>query len=236
MYRGLPRIVAFSIALLAPCASAQDQKASPDGDAAMKKAMEEAFRIRTDPNGHTYFPKGRESYYTKYLSAMKEPSLFERGTDPPDFEFRFTWLRSFHDPIAIRIWKAKDGHRMRVVRLAHQNDHSPDRIVVDITRELKKDEWQTLEKTMDVPSLQKPLSDAEDYAAMVGNDGAMWIYETCANQKYQVLEFWCLKEYGPKHYEFLHNPKQVRDTAALLQFSLQLLKLANLKIPAHELY
>ena len=202
----------------------------------MQKEVDEAFRIRTDPNGHTYFPKDRESYYTKYLSAMKEPSLFDRGQDHPTFAFRFTWLRSFHDPIAIRIWKSKDGHMMRVVRLAYQKDHRPGRISVDNTRKLKEDEWQGIEKAMNVPSLQKPLTDAEELAAMIGNDGSMWIFETWANQKYQMIEFWCLKEYGPKHYDFLPDPKQIRDTAALFQFSLKLIKLAELKIPAHELY
>ncbi len=62
------------------------------------------FRVHPAPDGKAYFPKGKESYYTFYLAAMKEPSLQAAEARADDFHFRFTWLRSFDDPVSVRVW------------------------------------------------------------------------------------------------------------------------------------
>lgn len=197
----------------------------------------EPLKIRSDSSGHPYFETGKESYYTEYLAAMKEPSLFKRDKDRPPFEFRFLWLRSFHDPISVRIWESPDGHMMRVIRVTQHKDYSLGPLKVDQTRKLSRDEWSAAQALLDLSLLLPPMSKVEDLNDAGGMDGARWIFETCANQKYQMLDFWSLKDLGPKRYEGMGlDTSKVRDTAKLYKLGRHLLSLAGLKTPENEIY
>lgn len=50
-------------------------------------------------------------WYSGELSAFGEPSLYRRPASAPR-SIRFTWLRSFHDPVVIRVDTAKDGRQV----------------------------------------------------------------------------------------------------------------------------
>ena len=82
-------------------------------------AVDDTFEVNKDPSGAVYFPLGREAYYTKYLAAMNEPSLFRRAKARPDFELRFTWLRTFHESQAVDWQIPSNQFRIRDLRNNH---------------------------------------------------------------------------------------------------------------------
>lgn len=220
-------------------AGAADEPKDPFSGTPTKASqpIDDAFKVHTDLDGRAYFKPGSESYYTKYLAAMKEPSLYERGPGRPEFEFRFLWLRSFHDPIAIRIWRTAEGFMIRAIRITQHKDYSLGATTVDSTRKLSADESRVLGQLLDVPSLLTPLNETELLSGEGGLDGARWIFETCSEKKYQMIQFWCLKDYGPTRYAELGlDRSKIRDTQRLLKIALHLLELGNIKIPDDEIY
>ena len=163
-------LIAMSITLCAlPHGSARAEE-KPKEDPALK-ASDDAFKIIPDPSGRAYFPKGKESYYTCFLAAMKEPSLMPQQVTANAFALRFTWLRSFHEPIAIRIWREGNEYRIRGVRLAKQPDLGPGPISHDKTRKLTKDEFEKIQRIIEGTDFWKSLNDFEIFM-MSGNDGA----------------------------------------------------------------
>ena len=59
-----------------------------------------------------YFPKDKVdefsvNWYGKQLSALDEPSLYMQRVSNKSI-YRFLWLRTFHNPIAIRLEILKD--------------------------------------------------------------------------------------------------------------------------------
>lgn len=231
----------FAVALLAGAhlTLAAEPPKDPFADATAKIAptVDETFEIQKDPAGHQYFKPGSESYYTKYLAAMKEPSLFERGKDRPAFEMRFLWLRSFHDPIAIRVWQTGEDFSMRAVRITQNKDYSLGAITVDTTRQLTRDQSRVLSDLIKATPLTGQMTPTEELSGSAGLDGAQWILETCEDQAYRRLDFWCLKDYGPSRYGQLGLERdKIRDTAQLLKFALHLLQLSAIKVPEDEIY
>jgi hypothetical protein len=63
---------------------------------------------------------------------MKEPSLFGQQNATRE-EYRFLWLRTFHKPIAIRIWSDPPAAQMRVIRLSGNGGYNPGHIESDTT-------------------------------------------------------------------------------------------------------
>src|SRR5690606_38992144 len=49
-------------------------------------------------------------WFSEELSAFQEPSLYRRPSSTP-LSVRFTFLRSFHDPIVVRVDTLPDGQR-----------------------------------------------------------------------------------------------------------------------------
>ncbi|REJ74837.1 MAG: hypothetical protein DWQ30_20035 [Acidobacteria bacterium] len=45
----------------------------------------------------------RREWYSKHLSALQEPSLQAVARDPRAEVYRFLWLRSFDQPVALRV-------------------------------------------------------------------------------------------------------------------------------------
>ena len=67
--------VALAILWMMPIATHGQVDPFAKGKSAETGVQEdETFKVFPDPAGKEYFPKDRSSYYTRYLSAMKEPS------------------------------------------------------------------------------------------------------------------------------------------------------------------
>lgn len=167
-----------------------------------------------------YFPKGSEGWYSQHLTAMQEPSLFQNSTNQVIEQYRFLWLRTFHKPIAVRIWKDGTGISLRVVRLSGKGGYDPGKIEYDTTTILTDEQWKKflglLQKSAfwDMPS--KKVDEA-------GYDGAQWVLEGQASGKYHVVDRWSPSD-GNRHLE---------NYVACCRY---LLSLAKQEIPKNEDY
>jgi hypothetical protein len=116
------------------------------------------------------------------LFALREPLLFNKRENKEIY--RFTWLRTFHNPIAIRIERSKDKHT--VIWKLSNGIHSPGILVESGQKEIAKRDWyeftQLLEKTN--------FSDMPTEVRYCGLDGAYWILEGTDNSRYHVVKRW----------------------------------------------
>lgn len=217
---------------------AQEKATDPFASATtVKSPIEDHFAIVPDENGHAYFPKGDESYYTYYLRKLSEPSLMHDHERLTGFRFRFTWLRSFDDPIVIRVWQEGAVAYIRAVRITQHKDYTLGAVNHDKTRRLTDDEFDALRKQIDVPLMLRPLSDIEKTVQSGGADGARWIFEIGVDRKYSMIDYWSPKDYGLKQYrEMQYDVSKVRDPAIFARLGLWLLDFTKLRPNEDRLY
>lgn len=234
-------ILAFICAsVFAPSAEESGQSIDPFARTqteSKNETKDDTFVVHPDPKGFVYFPKDQESFYTRYLAAMKEPSLMPQAQGEKAFSMRFIWLRSFHDPIAIRICKEGEDRYIRAVKLTKQKDYSPGPASKDFTRKLTAAEWNQIAAISELPQVWTPLNNDERIAVQGGCDGAQWIFERRDEGKYSLLDLWCPKDYGPKEFkEAGLDPSKLRDFKAYVRLGLVLLKIADLTPNEEDIY
>lgn len=130
-------------------------------------------------------------WYSKHLSALEEPVL--KSTDTSKV-YRFTYLRSFHHPIVIRLennddvisihWKVSDG----------AGGYEPGQIITNESKVLTLEDWNTFEaKIMTIKFWNTPTIERDE---LIGYDGAQWILEGAVPGKYHVVDRWGGVEIG----------------------------------------
>lgn len=140
-----------------------------------------------------YFPKAafyRDEHrdkivrglYAEYLTVMNEPSLLESDINNSDGVYRFTWLRSFHTKVVVRVW-TDAGVRMLTVKELIRDGAAPVRRNVSHTRPLNDDEWTKFKLLFDtacvwtIPAPEGPIA----------NDGSWWVFEAKSAGFYHVV-------------------------------------------------
>ncbi len=128
--------------------------------------------------------------YSKYLAALKEPSLGELSRQDAAAEvYRFLWLRSFDNPIAVRLVVTRDvtrdGGRLIAKMTSGQGGFEPGHLVLNRESRLSKEAtaWFLAEvkhaRFWDVPT-------RDDSRAKP--DGAQWIVEGVKQGRYHVVD------------------------------------------------
>ena len=147
-----------------------------------------------------YFPPGvlssnewqdrfKVSWYSKALTAMKEPSL-SLPQRPQTQTYRFLWLRSFDNPIVVRIWRSESKVYLVTKQLDGDGGHHPGKLVVNSTRSLSSKEWDEFTKHLEKSSYWTLPTDIGD----IGNDGAQWVLEGARDGRYHVVDRWSPKD------------------------------------------
>lgn len=128
-------------------------------------------------------------WYSKHLAAMQEPVMRSYA---PGAAYRITYLRTFHQPIVMRIenkegkitlfWKVTDG----------KGGYEPGNIIQNGSKELTPAEWQKLENRVQSigfwpTSPTDPGVDPENPRLEV-LDGSKWIMEGKNAEKYHVVD------------------------------------------------
>ena len=151
--------------------------------------------------------------YSEQLKAMNEPIMFAKY--PINCAFRFTWLRTFHNPIAVRL-ENKDGRIFLIWKECDgSGGYEPGKIIENKQKELSKREWREflqLIAKIDFWGMPSKLDE------IPGCDGAQWILEGVYNGEYHVVDRWT---------------PQGSDYANCCEF---LLNLTGLRINEKELY
>jgi hypothetical protein len=136
------------------------------------------------------------SWYSKHLAAAAEASLYKASLDPANAAtktYRFTWLRSFHEPVVIRINEAPKGEmRLTAKRLTGQGGTEPGHVGVTVARTLSVQESGKLRALI----ARDDLANLEPADCAMGADGAQWILESRTGGAYHFAHRWSPKN-GP---------------------------------------
>lgn len=133
----------------------------------------------------------KRTWYSSQLSAMHEQSL---SCGAPIDGYRFTWLRSFHPPVVIRIIARGDAgdHTLSALELSGNRDGDPGKQSKQLTKKLTNAQVAQLLRSLKEEQFWE-LPGRED---LLGADGAQWIVEAQKGGKYHVVNRWSPED-GP---------------------------------------
>ncbi len=122
-------------------------------------------------------------WYSRFLFAMNEPILFNHPFSKSIY--RFTWLRTFDNPLAIRIEKENDKILLYIKVTSGEGGYDPDTIKINEIKTIPDSKWNRFIK----------LIDSADFWNMkrsgsFGTDGSEWILEGVMPNKYHVVSVW----------------------------------------------
>jgi len=131
--------------------------------------------------GHDTFT---DTWYSHHLYAMREPVIF---TDKSQNEiYRFTWLRTFHNPIAIRIEKHNDSYTLYWKLCNGAGGYQPGRLTVSKQLTIDKSTWSEFIKLLN----QIDFWNLKTNEKIFGCDGSQWILEGKLLEQYHVVDRW----------------------------------------------
>ena len=114
---------------------------------------------------------------------MQESSLFQETGD--DIEtYRFTWLRTFHNPVVIRISRQHDTFSILLKLCDGNGGFEPGNLVVNLTRAIPRQDWEIFQghlNTIDFWAME-PRDDS-----VIGLDGAEWLLEGKKDGRYRLI-------------------------------------------------
>ena len=150
--------------------------------------------------------------YSKHLSALKEPLVFNQTEKTI---YRFTWLRTFHKPVAIRLEKTNKSYTLYWKETSGAGGYDPGSLIVNSSKPLTKDQWDKFISLLQSTDFWNMTTNAnvENIA-----DGSKWIIEGIENGKYHVVD-----RTSPKNNNFQTCGKY-------------LIELTNLKVKTNDFY
>jgi len=202
-----PTTVAIAL-VLASCGSPEAERL------ACKAVSDGTTTIQPSKAGVRYFPDslGRPSYicgakcqpvigeiestwYPRFWDAAAEPSLYavsQRTMGKHDFVLRFTWLRTFHHPVLVRITRTADRTHLIATELSGQGGYEAGQVQKRVDRELSAAEAGALANILG----RSPVFDQLSAVCDFGLDGAQWIFERADQNGYRFVNRWS-PESGP---------------------------------------
>ena len=125
------------------------------------------------------------AWYTKHLSALEEPSIYQQLNNKDIQVFRFTWLRTFDNPIAVRTMINKDGTGILYAKMTDgDGGYDPGRISKNVEREINRDIVNKFLNVIEVENFWQLPSNKN----VIGMDGAQWIVEGLSNGNYHLVD------------------------------------------------
>ena len=128
-------------------------------------------------------------WYSRHLVAAGEPSLVSIAEAAPvgGMHLRFTWLRSFHPPVVVRVSAMSPGEmEMTAKLLSGAGGYEPGKIAQQVDRTLDPAETRQLQALLESSQLlEEPAETCE-----LGLDGAQWIVEVVEGDSYYFFDRW----------------------------------------------
>lgn len=198
---------------------------------------DDTFRIIPDPSGKPYFPEGKASWYTRYLSSMREPSLLADLPEGSSFALRFTLMPAFSDNLVVRIYDQNGKVSVRAVRQKKDENYHPAGITDDRTFNPGTSGLpEAVKEWFNSQEFWRPLNGQEE--DLRGFDGARWLFERRDPTGYYLMNLWSPDE--PRESDEMlegagFDPSQIRRFDIYVTAGDQLLKLAGLALEAGEM-
>jgi len=178
----------------------------------------------------TYFPKGTLSsnarsdlflakWYSAQLKALDEPSFPELAKNSSLQAYRFTWLRTFHHPVAIRVEMKVDGTAVLSLKVASgAGGYEPGKLIQNTSRQLTRDEATKFLDKVEEANWWSLRAYEEDPPNVYHLDGSHWIIEGIKDGDYHVVDRW--------------SPRK----GSVRELGLIALEFAQMNVPNNELY
>ena len=123
-------------------------------------------------------------WYSKMLIALREPIIFNDSSI--NEIYRFTWLRTFHNPIAVRIEKNGNNINLYWKLCNGAGGYEPGKLVLDKQKSIDIQIWNEFISRLSSINFwtlrTKELS--------FGVDGSKWILEGKSSNRYHVVDRW----------------------------------------------
>ena len=146
--------------------------------------------------GAGYFPDGtltawEVESYVGHLHAMDEPSLLPLQRQLFSHAYRFLWLRSFDDPIAVRVELRPDRTARLVAKVLRRSDEGVRVVTADVRRPEVEALLHLLAQTRfwALPT-HAPEIDPGSGMMAIKFDGSNWILEGTWGGRYHVVDRW----------------------------------------------
>lgn len=147
------------------------------------------------------------------LLSLDEPNLYKTKLNPNTVIYRFTWLRSFHHPIVVRIENNNDDYILYWKVGKGAGGYKPEGILKQGVNKMSAEEWETFNTLID----REDYNNIRNKQSMAIGDGATWAIEEKLPNKFRAKR--------------TENP----DTD-LFRACMYLVKLAKLNIKESEIY
>ena len=144
---------------------------------------------RIDSNKCIGLDSFANKWYSKHLRAMNETILYN-GELCKEI-YRFTWLRTFDNPIMIRIEKNNDSINLFYKVTNGAGGYEPGELVIDEKKQLTLNDWNNFIHLVDSCSFWTTMPCEK---LIEGLDGSQWIMEGATNKYYQVIDKWTPRE------------------------------------------
>jgi hypothetical protein len=128
-------------------------------------------------------------WYSKMLFTLKEPVL--RNYQGDKEIYRFTWLRTFHHPVSVRLEKQGDIIKLFSKVCNGAGGYEPGQLIFDTTLNISADNYKSLTQKVDNIDFWNLKTEQRDEA---GEDGSEWIIEAVRNNKYHMVTRWTPSE------------------------------------------
>jgi hypothetical protein len=130
------------------------------------------------------------SWYSRQLMALREPSLWASSKDVHRHTYRFTWLRAWDAPVAIRVEENDDGTAILILKVTSGSGaDQPGQLVRTTTKHLTRDEFAKLSTNF----VSLDFWNLPTRAPERGKDGARWILEAAIGGRHHVVDRWSPK-------------------------------------------
>ena len=141
----------------------------------------------------------RVEWYSKHFLALKEPSLLQLSQDNSLHCYRFVWLRTFDEPVSIRLVINADGSGQLLVKVTSgRGGYEAGELVTDKSISISKADvgrvLNLLNRTRfwTLPTRERQEI-SEKGSVLVNLDGAQWIIEGVRMGRYHVVDRWSPK-------------------------------------------
>jgi hypothetical protein len=128
-------------------------------------------------------------WYSKMLFTMKEPVLSSYKGNKEIY--RFTWLRTFHHPVAVRLEKQNNIIRLFSKVCNGAGGYEPGQLIFDTTLIVTDNQYKSLTQKIENINFWNLKTEQRDDA---GNDGSEWIIEAVKDNNYHMVTRWTPSE------------------------------------------
>jgi hypothetical protein len=138
-----------------------------------------------------------QNWYSTQLTALQERPLCCGFARKP-VTIRFTWLRTFHHPVAIRLERSEHGGgwTLTTKEACGAGGYDPGRLIHHHLVKLRESDVTSVlteirfgSEYWSLPS-REPPDTPEDGTIIVRNDGAQWILEVVDGHAYHFVDRW----------------------------------------------